>query len=911
MLIFPKKNVSPIIIPELCYKDRFNNTNSYSEMNPSMFIDEDGDFIILIRCINYKKYKNKEYTIYEDKSNSIYYIAKGKIKNNLLDIENCDYKILEYNYNLPTFFSYWTGLEDIRFINKNTILVNVPELNNFPSIYQAELNNNKIINFIACKPNNKIEKNWMPFIDDNNINKVIYSIDPFIIKSIQEDDFEEINISNEIKEKLKDYHGSTNGIEFKNNYNSMRNSHDRIFLIHKNEKETLHRWLIFNIETRKVIISEEFKFYKNSYIEFNCSLNRYNERFFITIGVNDNKAYIIETCYDDIINMFNNNFKTLFDYNKNIFTVYHFENKIRYGPNCDSGYVIGKLNINYDCFISAGISNNDDFSLFFINDHNLNKINCFGFDGTIEKIPDNLIEKITFVKKNIGYLNDDKTTNLKYLIEKYDNIFIKMDIEGWEWEWFLSLNDTHLNKITQLVIEIHGITNYSWHNNFNINSFNCTPFEKYKCLEKLTKTHYLIHAHGSNHDIVYNKIPNVIELTYINKKMFKEIPKLNTKSLPALDLDFQNDINFKEIDLNFEPFVNTDTIFFLTEENPFLINIIDKDEYSYYDYLNIEEQLNNKNIKINKIIENLYSNSFYKIDDFKKRITKGINQKLIDTSNNLLPIKKLFKLGNGGDGTKCFVCCTSLECDSRLNASKQIIKSLENVNYHGHFYLFTGGFPNPTGTEMKYVGVPYCFKIFMMLEAQKLGFNKIIWIDSGCYALNNPDYLFDLLSKNNIIGKAIYENNNFNNMIFKEINKLLNKIIKCTLNNDSIYLETIIFGLNLDSDIVQNLIKEYYEMVKIGWTFFSIFPEEIVLSSLLNKPEYKELVSTLQNIENYKLQIHETKLSENIAKENQFYFHHKDYSKYINSLNNNEYLIDIIDSNINLITENDNELKIN
>ena len=307
MLIFPKKNISPIIIPELCYKDRYNNTNSYSEMNPSMFIDEDGNFIILVRCINYKKYKNKEYTIYEDKSNSIYYIAKGIIKNNLLDLENCEYQILNYEYNLPTFFSYWTGLEDIRFINKNTVLVNVPELNNFPSIYQAELNNNKIINFIACKPNNKIEKNWMPFIDDNNINKVIYSIDPFIIKSIQEDDFEEINISNEIKEKLKGYHGSTNGIEFKNNYNSMKHTNDRIFLIHKNEKETIHRWLIFNIETRKVIISEEFKFYKNSYIEFNCSLNRYNERFFITIGINDNKAYIIETCYDDIINMFKKN----------------------------------------------------------------------------------------------------------------------------------------------------------------------------------------------------------------------------------------------------------------------------------------------------------------------------------------------------------------------------------------------------------------------------------------------------------------------------------------------------------------------------------------------------------------------------------------------------------------------------
>jgi predicted unusual protein kinase regulating ubiquinone biosynthesis (AarF/ABC1/UbiB family) len=30
----------------------------------------------------------------------------------------------------------------------------------------------------------------------------------------------------------------------------------------------------------------------------------------------------------------------------------------------------------------------------------------------------------------------------------------------------------------------------------------------------------------------------------------------------------------------------------------------------------------------------------------------------------------------------------------------------------------------------------------MMLEAEKKGFTKVIWIDSGCYALNNPEPLF-------------------------------------------------------------------------------------------------------------------------------------------------------------------------
>jgi len=297
--IFTKKDIIPIIIPPICFQDKYNNINSYVEMNPSMHIDESGNIKILVRCINYKKYSLKEYTLYGCISNSIYYMLEGKINDlNKLDIENFEYKPLEYNYNLPIYPCFWKGLEDIRFINKDTILVNVPELHEGgkPSIFKAEMNNNIVTNFISCKPNNNTEKNWMPYTSEN-INKVIYSLHPFIIKSIDSDDSEEIEISENIKNILEEgYHGSTNGIEL--------NKYERLFLIHINKEKTIHRWLIFNTYSKNVVISEEFVFFKNSYIEFNCSLNKYNDRFFITIGVNDCKAFIIETTNEDILYTF-------------------------------------------------------------------------------------------------------------------------------------------------------------------------------------------------------------------------------------------------------------------------------------------------------------------------------------------------------------------------------------------------------------------------------------------------------------------------------------------------------------------------------------------------------------------------------------------------------------------------------
>ena len=99
------------------------------------------------------------------------------------------------------------------------------------------------------------------------------------------------------KKKLECYHGSTNGI--------ILNKYERLFLIHVNKNITSHRWLLFNIETYEITISSEFVFFNHSYIEFPCSLCKYNERIFISIGINDNKAFIIEVVPSDINNSFN------------------------------------------------------------------------------------------------------------------------------------------------------------------------------------------------------------------------------------------------------------------------------------------------------------------------------------------------------------------------------------------------------------------------------------------------------------------------------------------------------------------------------------------------------------------------------------------------------------------------------
>lgn len=230
-----------------------------------------------------------------------------------------------------------------------------------------------------------------------------------------------------------------------------------------------------------------------------------------------------------------------------LFKVYNFEKKIRLGNNSDGGYVIAELEGDYDCYISAGVSNEESFSRDFINKYNMDEYNSFAFDGTISNYPYNYTKKISYINKNINWLNDENNTNLSYLTHKYNDIFLKMDIEGGEYLWLLSLDTYQLKKFKQIVIEFHGINN---------DNLICNHFDKLKCLEKITNTHYLIHAHGNNFNTVSNNMPNVIELTYINKKLLIDVPKLNKQPLPIKNLDYPNNIDKEDINLNFFPFVN-------------------------------------------------------------------------------------------------------------------------------------------------------------------------------------------------------------------------------------------------------------------------------------------------------------------------------------------------------------------
>ena len=297
-MILPKENIYPILLPPKYFIDIFQKQNAFFNMNPSMYIERDGSVKILVRRIDYRKFQNKQFTMYNQYSNSHYSLMSGKIlPGKKLDLDSFLVEDIQYDYGLPIYNTYWKGLEDIRFISSSRLLACIPECNpnGNPSIFQATLEGNKIHSVSSCSPNT-IEKNWMPFSIEHIKNLVIYSLSPFQIKSVEENDLQEIPLPESTRKDLEGYNGSTNGIYYKEGY--------YLFLIHANKERTYHRWLLFHRLLPHVVVSKPFTFFNHSYIEFPISLCEFENRCFVSLGINDDSAYILEISYSVIESTF-------------------------------------------------------------------------------------------------------------------------------------------------------------------------------------------------------------------------------------------------------------------------------------------------------------------------------------------------------------------------------------------------------------------------------------------------------------------------------------------------------------------------------------------------------------------------------------------------------------------------------
>ena len=135
-------------------------------------------------------------------------------------------------------------------------------------------------------------------------------------------------------------------------------------------------------------------------------------------------------------------------------------------------------------------------------------------------------------------------------------LLLQMDVEGAEWDTLIHTPNSVLGLFDQIVIEVHGLASDVSKPLDGGELYEVVMDKKIKVLRKINALFYLYHVHANTEGGLYYidwfKVPDVLELTFVNKKVVKDAEY--SKVIFPTEFDRPNTKGKKEIELHFWPF---------------------------------------------------------------------------------------------------------------------------------------------------------------------------------------------------------------------------------------------------------------------------------------------------------------------------------------------------------------------
>lgn len=205
---------------------------------------------------------------------------------------------------------------------------------------------------------------------------------------------------------------------------------------------------------------------------------------------------------------------------------------IRVGQDYDGGYIMLNDFTNSMHAYSFGIA--DDVS--WEEQISENGIKVFMFDHTIEELPKQ-VKGGTFSRVGIAGKDDldNSVLSMETILKQSgdngkNNLLLKMDVEGAEWDFIQETSSDILRNFVQMTFEFHSLLDIG---------------RQQKILDtfiKLNKTHQVVWVHANNCHNAYMAdgliLPNLLEITYASREKYK-FYEYDTYNLP-MELDMPN-----------------------------------------------------------------------------------------------------------------------------------------------------------------------------------------------------------------------------------------------------------------------------------------------------------------------------------------------------------------------------------
>ena len=223
--------------------------------------------------------------------------------------------------------------------------------------------------------------------------------------------------------------------------------------------------------------------------------------------------------------------------------------KLRVGNERDGGYVLADLSSRAS-ILSFGVGPDVSFESEMADQGR----SIFMHDHTVEAPPQSH-PKFTFLKRGVcgeGSQTFELSTIREHMAAingEHEGFILKIDVEGWEWEVFATIENETIERFEQIVLEIHWLENLS----------DVIFRARYvAALKNILNQFTLFHVHANNctelHLIDGFVVPSVLEISFVRTSLVKRRP---SRTIYPSSMDKANHPHFHDHALLFYPFLPT------------------------------------------------------------------------------------------------------------------------------------------------------------------------------------------------------------------------------------------------------------------------------------------------------------------------------------------------------------------
>ena len=207
------------------------------------------------------------------------------------------------------------------------------------------------------------------------------------------------------------------------------------------------------------------------------------------------------------------------------------------------------------------------------------------------------------------------------------------------------------------------------------------------------------------------------------------------------------------------------------------------------------------------------------------------------------------------DRARCIICYASYNGNFPKKV-KRMIERLKESKFRGHFLYRIGGWPDVEGGSLKLIHVPYAFKVCMFKEAKRLGYKRVLWLDTSFKPLKNFNSIFHLIRRDGYFVTSL-DRTSLRDRGSRKVQSAFE------LSDDEMLsikeLASGLIGVDFSSKTGVELIDRWYNAALALDPFLSPRPEQSALAAILYKMDLQPTCSFYEIAAidaNYKLPKH-------------------------------------------------------